>query len=468
MMRRGLPLLFLGSLLGLVFGTLLLGPRIAAGEEAPPELRAAPAKPTSTAKEISRPLIEATKKVRPAVVKIVSYGKDFTGQRRQMVSGSGFIISKEGHVLTNRHVLQGELEVQLPDGQRFDRIKTLGADRRSDVAVIQILDEHKGDFPVAALGDSDDLEVGELVIAIGSPFELASSVSYGVVSATGRTGVHTGSGSSEEFIQTDAALNPGNSGGPLINLDGQVVGINTAIQGMTGANVGVGFSIPINLARTVAIALIEKGEAPRGWLGVRGVQLSAEALEREKIEATGGFRVMGVEKGSPAARAGIPTDATLVEVDGRPLHDLNVLHARLAQAGPGGHVKITYIASGQRRTVDVDVIEEPVYTYGIEVSDLDAARARALGLPRGAQGVVVTRITEGSVADQRDEANRLLPGDVIVSVGWSAGNYRVTSSEDFENVMRYFSEHPPQAVQFLVATKEGYFRVTLELKGDRS
>jgi S1-C subfamily serine protease len=131
-------------------------------------------------------------------------------------------------------------------------------------------------------------------------------------------------------------------------------------------------------------------------------------------------------------------------------------------------VKITYVADGQRRTVDVDVIEEPTYTYGIEVADLDAARVRALGLPRGAQGVVVTRVAEGSVADQRDEANRLLPGDVIVSVGWSAGNYRVTSSEDFENVMRYFADHPPQAVQFLVATKEGYFRVTLELKGDRS
>jgi S1-C subfamily serine protease len=134
-------------------------------------------------------------------------------------------------VLTNRHVLQGDLEVQLPDGRTFDQIKTIGADSRSDVAVIQILDDHRGDWPVAVLGDSDELEVGELVIAIGSPFELASSVSYGVVSATGRSGVGRGT---EDFIQTDAALNPGNSGGPLINLDGQVVGINTAIQGATG------------------------------------------------------------------------------------------------------------------------------------------------------------------------------------------------------------------------------------------
>ena len=375
MMRSATLLLLLGSLIGLVCGILLLDPRTAAGAEAPPELRAAPAKPTASAKDLSRPLIEATKKVRPAVVKIVSWGRAY-GQRRQLVSGSGFIISKEGHVLTNRHVLQalignaqGELEVQLPDGRSFSRIKLLGADRRNDVAVIQILDEHKGDWPVAALGDSDDLEVGELVIAIGSPFELASSVSYGVVSATGRTGV--GRGEAEDFIQTDAALNPGNSGGPLINLDGQVVGINTAIQGATGANVGIGFSIPINLARTVAIALIEKGEARRGWLGVHGVQLSADDLERERIEEAGGFRVLRIEKDSPAARAGIPRASTIVEVDGRPLRDLSVLHARLAQAGPGGRVKITYVAEGQRHTVDVSVAEEPVYTYGIEVADLD-------------------------------------------------------------------------------------------------
>ena len=470
MMRGATLLLALGGLLGLVCGILLLDPRTATGAEAPPELRAAPAKPTASAKEISRPLIEATKKVRPAVVKIVSWGR---GLRRQIVSGSGFIISKEGHVLTNRHVLaalldtgQVELEVQLPDGRNFSKIKLVGADRRNDVAVIQILDDHKGGWPVAVLGDSDDLEVGELVIAIGSPFELASSVSYGVVSATGRTGV--GRGNAEDFIQTDAALNPGNSGGPLINLDGQVVGINTAIQGATGANVGIGFSIPINLARTVAIALIEKGEVRRGWLGVHGVQLSAADLEREHIEEPGGFRVLRVEKDSPAARAGIPRASTIVEVDGRPLRDLSMLHARLAQAGPGGRVKITYVADGQRRTVDVAVAEEPAYTYGIEVADLDRAAARAAGLPPGTQGVVVTRIQEGSVADQRDEANRLLPGDVILTVSASWGNYRIGSREDFENVMRYLGERPPPRLQFLIAAKGEYFRVTLDLKEQRS
>ncbi len=483
LMRRATLLLALGSLLGLVCGTLLLGPRIAAGAEAPPELRAPPARPTTTAKELSRPLIEATKKVSPAVVKIVGYGRGLGGQRRQVVSGSGFIISKEGHILTNRHVLeqllralrgdrladfQGNLEVQLPDGRVFNKIKLLGADNRNDVAVIQSLDEHKGDWPVAALGDSDDLEVGELVIAIGSPFELESSVSYGVVSATGRTGLYTGRGGGEDFIQTDAALNPGNSGGPLINLDGQVVGINTAIQGTTGNNVGVGFSIPINLARTVAIGLIETGEARRGWLGVHGVVLSAAELERLKIDSPPGFRVLRVDADSPAARAGIPAEATMVEVDGRPLRDLNVLQARLAQAGPGGRVRITYVASGQRRSVDVDVAEEPVYTYGIEVRDLDPARARALGLPPGTQGVEVTRIQEGSVADQRDEANRLLPGDVILQVRWAGNGARIESQESFERVMRLLGEWRVPAILFLLVTKDGYYRVTLELKEQRS
>jgi S1-C subfamily serine protease len=230
----------------------------------------------------------------------------------------------------------------------------------------------------------------------------------------------------------------------------------------------VGFSIPINLARTVAIALIEKGEARRGWLGVHGLPLTAADLEREHIDAPGGFRVLRVEKDSPAARAGIPESATIVEVDGRPLRDIGVLHARLAQAGPGGRVKVTYLAKGERSTVEVKVGEEPAYNYGIEVADLTPSQARAAGLRADVQAVVVTRVQDGSVADQRDEANRLLPGDIIVSVSWPGRNYRITSREAFEEVMRMLGERPPPSVQFLVVTKEGYFRVTLELKGERS
>jgi serine protease Do len=465
MLRRAGVLLLVASVLGLAIGTLFV-PRLQAGTEVPAELRAPPAKPSAAAREISRPLIEATRKVRPAVVNIVSYRR---GLARPVASGSGFIISKDGHVLTNRHVLQGDLVVQVPDGRQFERIEILGADERSDVAVIRILDDKDGDLPIAVLGDSDELEVGEAVIAIGSPFELASSVSYGVVSATGRMNVHRGAGSAEEFIQTDAALNPGNSGGPLINLDGQVVGINTAIQGATGANVGIGFSIPINLARTVAIALIEKGEARRGWLGVQGQQLAAEALERIGLKGPGGFFVQRVEKGSPAERAGIPAEATIVEVDGRPLRDLNILHARLAQAGPGGRVRITYVEKGGRRnSVDVEVAEEPIYNYGIEVADLDAGRARSLGLPTGVQGVVVTRIQEGSLADRGTNENRLLPGDVIVSIAMPGARYRITSKADFDEVLRILGNRPRQTVQFYVATKEGYFRVTIEPKEERS
>jgi S1-C subfamily serine protease len=465
MMLRAAFVLGLAVTMGIVVGGLL-APRPASGGEVPSELKAPPAQPTPTAREIARPLIEATRRVRPAVVKIISTTEHWSGQRRQVASGSGFIISKEGHILTNRHVLQGQLVVQLPDGREFARIKVLGADTRSDVAVIRILDE--ADLPVAALGDSDALEVGEPVIAIGSPFELASSVSYGVVSATGRTGVHRGRGAAEEFIQTDAALNPGNSGGPLINLDGQVVGINTAIQSSTGSNVGIGFSIPINLARTVAIALIETGEARRGWLGVRGEQLAGPVLEKHGIDAPGGFRIVAVEKGSPAERAGIPPGATILEVDGRPLRDLNVLHARLAQAGPAGRVKVTYEMNGARRSVDVALAGEPVYTFGIECANLDAARVRSLGLPAGSQGAVVTRIVEGSVAADAGEANRLLPGDVIVAIAWPGGHYRITSAEDFEAVMRAFGDRPPSLVRLTVVTKDGAYYITLQSRGERS
>jgi serine protease Do len=443
MIRRGLILLALGSVLGVIFQA------------------------TTRAKELSRPIVEATRKVRPAVVTIVAQGKDWRGRIRTVGSGSGFIVSADGHILTNRHVLQrGRPVVLLQDGRQFRQIQILGADSRSDVAVLKIEDADRGKLPVAQLGDSDALEVGELVVAIGSPFELASSVSLGVVSATGRTGVHSGRGRVEEFIQTDAALNPGNSGGPLINLDGQVVGINTAIAGSTGANVGVGFTIPINLARTVAISLIETGVAKRGWLGVRGLVVSSDALKRQGIQSPGGFLLQAVEKNSPAQRAGLKENMLVLKVDGRPINALNILHARLAQAGPAGKVKLTVREiDGDLRDIDVELIEEPLSSFGIEVKTLDRESRKSLGLPADAWGVLVTNVRPDSVAAQTDEANRLLPGDVIVRIDWRRERRTVRNQLAFRKVMEELRDNPPPWVQFVILTKEGYFRVAFNIPG---
>jgi serine protease Do len=464
MVRRGFVLIVLSSALGLLFATWLQPPQ-ALGNEVPSELQRDPAHPTREAKQISRPIIEATAKVRPSVVEITRFIVDRAGGVRRTGTGSGFIVSSQGHILTNRHVLQdgAVFIVELADGRRFERTKVLGEDPRSDIAVLQIDQEPARPLPVVELGDSDALEVGELVVAIGAPNGLESSVSLGIVSATGRAGL-IGVGASEEFIQTDAALNPGNSGGPLINLDGQVVGINTAIDPNARAG-GIGFTIPINLARTVAMALIERGVARRGRLGIRpdaDRALTSSQLREMGIDASGGIRLSLVEPDSPAAKAGLLPGDVITAVDGRPLKDLRILHARLAQAGPGGVMRITFHRDGKQRMVAVTLDEERIQSFGIVVSSLDVDGARSLGLPSDAMGAVVTRIEDDSVAGRADARNRLMPGDVIERIDWARGQRYVRNERDFDTVMTELQANPPTAVRFVIRTKAGRFAVILQ------
>jgi len=446
----------------------LPGSRVAAAEEVPGELRAEPVTTSRATKELSRPFVEATRKVRPAVVRILNYKGPF-GWRRQLVqdsSGSGMIISKQGHILTNRHVVLGatKLVVQMADGRSFDKVKVLGADPRSDVAIIRILEPGDTPLPIAPLGDSDGLEVGEWVIAIGAPFQLASSVSAGVVSAFGRTGV-LGVQTSEEFIQTDAALNPGNSGGPLVNLDGQVIGINTAIHsgesGRNRSNAGVGFAVPINLARTVAISLIERGVAKRGWLGVQPVFKRPDELRARGIRAQGGFEIGYVQPGSPAEQAGLKSSEIVTQIDGRALTDPRLFNGRLAQAGPGGTVTLRVHNAQGERDVRIKLGEEPLYSYGIEVDELDESKASALGLPRSTRGVIVSRIRDGSEADSVDSRNRLMPGDVVTEIQWPRGRQAIQSRQDFDRVMSLFAAQQPRAIRFVIRTPEGLFQVVI-------
>ncbi|MHC4931301.1 MAG: trypsin-like peptidase domain-containing protein [Planctomycetota bacterium] len=466
MSGRFLILVIVGGALVLLWSTVTSPPAVL-GEEVPRELREAPEQASTRSKSLSRPFIDATRKVRPAVVRIINLQIDFMGRLRRATSGSGFLVSKEGHILTNRHVILGarKLIVELADGRLFENVKKLGEDPRSDVGIVRIEGAEKDSLPVASLGDSDGLEVGEWVIAIGAPFELESSVSVGVVSATGRTGLLRSSESAEDFIQTDAALNPGNSGGPLMNLDGQVVGINTAIQtgGYSRANVGVGFAIPINLARTIAVSLIERGVAKRGWLGVSFDEkwVLAPELRRRGIDAQRGLRIDRVEAGSPAQRAGLQAGQIITKVDGRSLKSFQTFLARLAQAGPGGSVALYVHGDDGARDVSVELGEEQLRTYGIEVSDLTPSRSSEMGLPRGTRGALVTRILPGSVAARVDKRNRLMPGDVIVLIQWRGGKVVIQDKKDFDQVMARLQAEPAEVIRIILQAKDARYQVFL-------
>ncbi len=460
-----LPVGVVGALLATIFA-----PRQAQGEEVPDVLRDPAPPPSAQSRALSLPFVEATRRVRPAVVKIVNFQTDpWRRQLRPRGSGSGFLITGGGHVLTNRHVIADatQLAITLADGREFTDIKLLGADPRSDIAVLKI--NGAEELPVVTFGDSDRLEVGEWVIAIGAPFNLDSSVSAGVVSAKGRTGVLGESANqsrfSEEFIQTDAALNPGNSGGPLINLDGQVVGINTAIE--TGqqirANVGIGFAVPINLARTIAISLLERGVAKRGWLGISVEHRTASQLESMGIRAQGGLAISHVMKGSPAEKAGLKTGEIILSVDGLPIRDARTLVGRLAQAGPDGALRLKATSGAGRETRDllVALAIEPLFTYGLDVKSLDPAGARERGLPPETQGVVVTRVEEGSIAARADERNRIYPSDIITHVLTYGRQFRITGEQEFIKVMNFLQAIEPPEVVFVLLTKEGIYQVRL-------
>jgi S1-C subfamily serine protease len=264
----------------------------------------------------------------------------------------------------------------------------------------------------------------------------------------------------QAFIQTDASLNPGNSGGPLINLDGQVVGVNTAIQ--TGSSwsrgsAGVGFAVPINLARTVAISLIKHGVAKRGVLGVRGRWVPAEALKRQGITAPGGFVVEHVDEEGGAAAAGVRTGDVLLEIDGRALKAPRTLPTRLALAGSGGTVQVKLLRASRERTLSVRLGEERVYQFGLTVQTLDEALARDLGVPATAEGVVVTRVAPDSPA-----AKQILPGDVIAVITTNRGGFRIRSRQDFIEAMVRMHELSPNQVLFGIYTEGRTFKVLLD------
>jgi serine protease Do len=338
------------------------------------------------------------------------------GQFRQKSLGSGFIIDKDGSILTNNHVVDNaqKIIVKLADEREFEA-RVVGKDSKTDVAVIKI--NAKDNFPVAALGDSDRLEVGEWVMAIGNPFGLDNTVTSGIVSAKGR---HIG-GPYDNFIQTDASINPGNSGGPLINLRGEVVGINSAIYSRSGGNIGIGFAIPINLVKELLPQLKGKGKVTRGYLGVLIQRVTPEIAESLGINRPRGALVADVTKGGPAETAGIKVGDVITEFDGKEIKDSNELPIVVARTAVDKKVLVKVVRDKKEITFTIPVgemkDEEVVAStaekgeLGLTVQQVTPQVAESLGLER-AEGVVITAVEPGSPADDAG----LRRGDIILEV----------------------------------------------------
>lgn len=359
--------------------------------------------------------------------------------------GSGFIISRDGYILTNNHVVGNidRMTVTLQDGRTFTDAKVIGTDPGTEVALIKIEGD---DFPVLQMGDSDRLEVGNMVMAIGNPFGLTETVTVGVVSAVRRRNV--GIAAYENFIQTDAAINPGNSGGPLIDLNGRAIGINTAIVSESGGYMGIGFAIPINMARTVAEQLRKTGKVQRGYLGLYGQNVTAEIAQSLDLKEPRGIIVAQVEKNSPAAEAGLQPGDLILEMNGQPLETYDTFRNAIAGLKPGSTIQLQVWRNGKTAERTVTLGERPAepgqdrrppqapeqqtpqetkQTLGLEVQNLTRGLAQRFGYQPG-EGVIVTSVTPEGRADTAG----IRPGDLIVSVNQQP----VPSVDQFASAIR--------------------------------
>ncbi len=351
------------------------------------------------------------------------------------ILGSGFIFKRKGkkyYIITNHHVIRDvdKIRIILWDRREFgpDEVKIVGKDKLSDVAVLEV--ETENNLVALPLGNSDEVKIGDWVIAVGNPFGLNGTVTFGVVSAKHRSGIRLPGGEIyQDFIQTDAAINPGNSGGPLINMKGEVIGVNTAITSPTSGNVGIGFAIPINIAKNVAEQLIEKGVVKRGYLGVRIQEVTPEIAERYKLEKPMGALVVEVERGTPAERAKIEEGEIIVAVDGEEVKDVEDLRLKIGSHLPGDEVKIKLRnKGGKEREVKVKLAEleeekitgkreriekeEEEYTWlGIEAKTLDERLKEEYGIEDD-EGVVVIDVKMDSPAYEAG----IREGDLIIKI----------------------------------------------------
>ena len=340
---------------------------------------------------------------------------------KQQSLGSGFIIDKEGYILTNNHVVEksDEIKVRLADDREFPA-KIVGRDPKTDLALIKLDTDQALDLTPLPLGDSDALEVGDWVIAIGNPFGLGHTVTAGIVSAKYR---HIGAGAYDSFIQTDASINPGNSGGPLLNRAGEAVGINSAIFSQSGGSIGIGFAIPVKMAKDL-LPQLKKGKVTRGWLGVVVQKITPELKEKMKLKDEKGALVADVNSGGPADKAGIKRGDVIVNFDGKEIRDTGDLPYVVASTPVGKSANVDIIRKGQKKTIQVKIGElkeqkeaqettpaESKPSLGMTVEEVSPELAKSYGLSESS-GLVVTQVAEGSPAQEAG----IRPGDMILEM----------------------------------------------------
>ncbi len=357
----------------------------------------------------------------------------------QIGSGSGVIIREDGYVITNNHVVEngGSLKVVLHNGKRLDA-KIVGTDPATDLAVLKV--EEKG-LQAAILGNSDDIRVGDWVVAIGSPFGLDQTVTAGIISGKNRVQGIIGDGQGfEDFLQTDAAINPGNSGGPLVSLRGEVIGINTAILSRTGASAGIGFAIPLSLAKPVVESIIESGSVRRGFLGAQVGDVNGELKDKFSLSVDTGAFISTVVDGQPAAKAGLQPGDVVIAMDGKPVTSGTQLRNYIASRKPGSTVKMKVNRSGKEMEFSVSLQErtdEAMASFnggagpsliGATLEPLTPEKARDLELRGPAVGLVVTKVEDDGLAARAN----ILPGDVIEEASGEA----LTSVEQFNTILK--------------------------------
>jgi serine protease Do len=339
-------------------------------------------------------------------------------QFRRQGTGSGFVIRRDGLILTNNHVVENaqEITVTLSDKQQY-KARILGRDPKTDLAVLKI--DAKDSLPAAMLGDSEALRVGDWVMAIGNPFGLSNTVTTGIVSAKGRM---IGAGPYDDFIQTDASINPGNSGGPLFNMAGEVVGINTAIFSQSGGNIGIGFAIPVNLVKNLVPELETKGTVTRGWLGVSVQPMTPDLARSFGLDQERGALVGDVVAQGPADKAGIKRGDVIVSYDGKKVEQSVTLPGLVAATPVGKTVPVEILRSGKSQTVKVPIskLNEPAVAvnpqqekseWGLAMQNIRPEERRQMGLT-GDVGVLVTAVVPNSPAQNAG----IQAGDVILQV----------------------------------------------------
>ncbi|HPI91651.1 MAG TPA: DegQ family serine endoprotease [Deltaproteobacteria bacterium] len=365
------------------------------------------------------------------------FGGGVPHERVQRALGSGVIVSSDGYIVTNNHVVGGadKVEVRLSDGRVFPAT-IVGTDPKSDVAIIKI---SKSGLPAIRIGDSTKLRIGDFVLAVGNPFGLEQTVTMGIISALGRSGL--GITDYENFIQTDAAINPGNSGGALVNMRGELIGINTAILSRTGGNVGIGFAIPINLAMGIKKSIDKYGKVVRGWLGVTVQEITPELAQSLGLASVKGALINEVIKGSPSEKAGIKQGDVIIAIDGKPVNNSAGMRFLISEVMPGSTVKIKVVRDGKEKIIPVVIgdlakaqvpehqveIKDNRFLEGATVADITPATRETMEIAEKIQGVMVIEVANNSAAAKTG----LKPGDVILSI-----NSRNTRNlEEFKKVL---------------------------------